>query len=84
MEFDLFQNPVWCVYYVFSTLVFLAHGYWGWKKLVPAPAFRIPKGHVQRVINLGHGIFAFVALCYLSFPTYCYFFDMKPGNLGHV
>jgi hypothetical protein len=66
LEFDLFQSWVWVLWYMFSTAMFLLHGFWGWEKLVPASSFRIPKGHQKRVKVIGKAIFAFVALCYFS------------------
>jgi hypothetical protein len=84
LEFDLFQNPVWVLWYIFSTGMFLAHACLGWAKVVPSTAFKIPKGHHKRVIIMGYLIFAFIALCYFSFPLYCFFGSMKTGNLGHV
>jgi hypothetical protein len=83
MEFDLFQSEFWCAYYLFSVCAFVAHACLGWRKLVPAPSFHIPKGHVKRVQYIGYGIFAFLAVCYGSFPIYCYFCKMKTGSFGH-
>lgn len=84
LEFDLFQNPVWVLFYMFSVTMFLLHACWGWAKVVPSSAFKIPKGHHKRVITMGYAIFAFLALCYFSFPLYCFFGSMKAGTLGHV
>ena len=84
LEFDLFQEAKWVIWYVFCTAVFLVHGCLGWRKLVPAPLLRIPKKHHGTVTYYGYAIFAFVACCYFSFPMYCYFGSMKQGNLGHI
>lgn len=84
LEFDLFQNPVWVIWYMFSTTVFLCHGCWGWAKLVPSSLFKIPKGHHKRVTYIGYGIMAFVAACYFSFPIFCLLTNEKPGALGKV
>ena len=54
LEFDLFQDPVWVFFYVFSVGVFVAHVYMGWKKLVTASVFKIPKGLQGRVIIIGN------------------------------
>jgi len=84
LEFDLFANPIWVVWYMFSTTMFLVHACWGWAKLVPSSAFKIPKPHQYRVTIMGYCIMFVIALCYYSFPMYCWFFPMKVGNLGHV
>jgi hypothetical protein len=84
LEFDLFQNTVWVVWYMFATSMFLWHGFMGWAKLVPSTAFKIPKAHHKKVIMMGNAIFVFVAACYFSFPLYCYTQPMKKGNLGEI
>merc|ERR1719252_431351 len=43
LEFDIFSSLGWCLFYILSVLVFVAHGCLGWKKLTPAPAMGIPK-----------------------------------------
>jgi hypothetical protein len=84
LEFEVFKNPMWCAFYVFSTLVFATHACLGWKKLVTAPSFGIPKGHMKRVTTFGYAIFVFVAAAYVSFPIYTHFSDMKPGNVQPI
>jgi len=84
LEFDIFQNPIWVAWYMFSTGMFLLHACWGWAKLVPSTAFKIPKHHQARVVIMGYAIMAFIALCYFSFPLYCWFCPMKTGNLGQT
>lgn len=84
LEFDIFQNPVWVVFYMFSTCIFLLHACWGWQKVVPSSLMKIPKGHQQRVIYMGYAVMWGIALCYFSFPLYCFFFPMKTGSLGSV
>jgi len=83
LEFDLFSagNEPLILFYLFSVSMFLWHAMMGWAKLVPSTAFHIPKMHQQRVVYMGNIIFFFVALCYFSFPLYCYFTDMKQGNV---
>jgi len=82
LEFDLFQDPVWVVWYMFSTGMFLLHACWGWQKVVPSSLFKIPKGHHKRVITMGWIIMACIAACYFSFPLYCFFGSEKPGAFG--
>merc|ERR1712098_331361 len=82
LEHELFQKPEWCFYYILCTTIFLAHYMWGWEKAVPASALRIPKAHHVKVKYLGWAIGWFVAICYWSFPVYCYFWPMKVGAQG--
>ncbi|CAD7970270.1 unnamed protein product [Amoebophrya sp. A120] len=82
LEFDLFQDAIWVLWYLFSTTMFLMHACWGWQKVVPSSLFKIPKGHHKRVTNMGYVIMACIALCYFSFPLYCFFFPMKQGAFG--
>lgn len=84
LEFDLFSHAFWCLYYIFSAGVFLAHACWGWQKLVPASSMAIPKPQRNKVVWYGWLLMGFVACCYFSFPLYCYFMPMKTGALGHV
>jgi hypothetical protein len=84
LEFDLFQSLGWVVWYLGAVGIFMWHGFMGWAKLVPSTAFHIPKAHHKKVIVMGNCIFIFVAMCYASFPLYCYTQPMKTGNLGAV
>ena len=47
----------------------MAHGMWGWQKLVPSSAFRIPQDHQAVVIMTGWVLVALIGLCYFSFPA---------------
>jgi len=82
LEFQIFESLGWCAFYMFSVLMFIVHAMLGWKKVVPAPALRIPKGHIQRVKNIGYALIIGVGLIYLSFPVYTHFMAMKVGALG--
>jgi predicted heme/steroid binding protein len=82
LEFELFKSVQWCAFYLFSVLMFMAHACLGWKKVVPAPALRVPKGHIQRVKNIGYVLILGVGAIYLSFPLYTHFTAMKVGSLG--
>lgn len=64
------------------TAIFMGHMVWGWQKVVPSNAFAIPKAQVKRVTWYGWIWMALVALCYFSFPLYCYTQKMKVGALG--
>jgi len=79
LEYELFQNWGWVLYYIISTLVFAAHFWWGWEKVVPASQLDIPKSMHLTVKLFGWAICVFVALCYLSFPIYCFFFAPSLG-----
>jgi len=82
LEFELFKNLGWVAFYLFSVVVFMVHAMLGWKKVVPAPSLRVPKGHIQRVKNIGYALIFGVGLIYLSFPLYTHFTSMKVGSLG--
>jgi len=82
LEFELFSSLGWVAFYLFSVVVFMAHAILGWKKVVPAPALRVPKAHVQRVKNIGYVLILGIGAIYLSFPLYTHFMAMKVGALG--
>jgi len=65
-----FDFPIWSAVYIFSTCVFVAHAWMGWKKLVTSSAFGIPKLHQNRVVSMGVAIFVVLGLIYISFPGY--------------
>jgi len=82
LEFELFKSMGWVAFYMFSVVVFMVHAALGWRKVVPAPALRVPKGHVQRVKNIGYVMIVGLGAIYLSFPLYAHYFTMKIGSLG--
>merc|ERR1712060_597647 len=51
LEYQIFKNPVWSYFYIFSVCVFMTHACIGWKKV--SPALGIPQGHIARVEKLG-------------------------------
>jgi hypothetical protein len=69
LEFQIFSNPMWSAFYIFSVLVFLTHVCLGWKKVIPA--LGVPKLHQPRVEFIGYIIYATLAAIYVSFPVYC-------------
>lgn len=84
LEYDLFQNWGWVWYYLISTAVFATHFWLGWEKVVPASQLEIPKGAHWMVTLMGWAICIFVALCYFSFPIYCYFTSGPSVGLNGV
>merc|ERR1712146_368974 len=83
LEFDLFQSSAaWTGYYIFSVFVFMSHYFWGWAKVVPSSQLGIPKKYHFLVSLYGYAIGAFIGLCYISFPLYCYFIGPSPGVYG--
>jgi hypothetical protein len=82
LEFELFKSVGWVAFYLFSVLMFMAHACLGWKKVVPAPALRVPKGHIERVKIIGYVLILGIGAIYLSFPLYTHFMAMKVGALG--
>merc|ERR1711957_60507 len=77
LEFQIFQNPLWCAFYILSVCVFLFHACVGWEKVTPA--LGIPKGHYARVKKIGYAIFIVMAAIYVSFPVYAF---LAPAYAG--
>ena len=67
LEFQIFKNPLWSFFYIFSVGVFMIHACLGWKKVTPV--LGIPRGHIARVEILGYAIMIIMGL-YISFPLY--------------
>jgi len=84
LEMDLFQNVGWCVFYLVSVLIFMAHYVWGWDKVVPSSQLGIPKQHQGMVKLFGKAIGLFVGLCYLAFPIYAHAVGPSPGVYGQI
>jgi len=82
LEFEIFKNGYWALFYIFSVVVFCIHMCLGWAKAVPAPSLGIPKKYHGRVINIGYVLAAFISLIYISFPLYTHLTSMKVGALG--
>jgi len=68
LEFQIFKNPLWSIFYIFSTVVFMTHYCIGWKKVTPV--LGIPKGHIKKVEIIGYIIGIVIGLVYISFPLY--------------
>jgi len=68
LEFQIFKNPLWSFFYIFSVAIFMIHACLGWKKVTPV--LGIPRGHIQRVEILGYAIMIIMGLVYISFPLY--------------
>merc|ERR1711972_1023223 len=81
LEFEIFKNFKWALFYVFSVIVFSIHMCLGWQKVVPAPALEIPKRYHTKAIHIGYVMTAFISLIYASFPIYAHLFPMSPGVL---
>merc|ERR1719473_1412214 len=82
LEFELFSNGYWVLFYILSVFVFAVHMCLGWAKAVPAPSLGIPKKYHNRAIHIGYALCAVIALIYISFPIYCTLCSMKVGALG--
>merc|ERR1711868_51379 len=68
LEFQIFKNPLWSLFYIFSVCVFMVHACLGWKKVTPV--LGIPKGHISKVEVMGYAIMIVMGLVYISFPLY--------------
>merc|ERR1712242_343236 len=82
LEFEVFQSPGWCAFYLLSVGIFAAHMAMGWAKVVPASAMGIPKGHQKKATIIGYTITAVMAAIYASFPIYTHFTTMVDGSLS--
>jgi hypothetical protein len=71
-EYELFSDLGTVLFYSFCCLVFICHMVWGWRKLVPADAFQIPKDHVRVVTYAGQGLAVTLGCMYLSLVWYVY------------
>jgi len=78
LEFQIFQNPIWCAFYIFSVVVFMVHASLGWKKVTPV--LGIPKLHYKNVERIGYAIFFVVGAIYISFPLWCALTSSVPGG----
>merc|ERR1712066_495503 len=78
LEYQLFQNPLWVVFYVGSVTVFMTHACLGWAKVTPV--LGIPKGHMGRVNAIGYLIFLALGAIYISFPLWCMFIEPSAGE----
>merc|ERR1711879_760166 len=67
LEYQIFKNPVWALFYMCAVVVFMTHGCLGWKKVTPV---LVPKRYISKVEVMGYAIFIVLGLVYLSFPLY--------------
>merc|ERR1712178_675200 len=84
LEYEIFKNGYWCLFYILSVVIFAIHMCLGWAKAVPAPSMGIPKKYHNRVINIGYVLAVFISLIYISFPLYTHLTSMKVGNMGAI
>jgi len=68
LEYQVFKQPAWSVFYLVCVVIFMTHACLGWKKVTPA--LGIPKMHHPKVEKLGYLIFLVIGGIYLSFPLY--------------
>merc|ERR1712107_49111 len=69
LEFQIFKNPLWSLFYIFSVCVFMTHYCIGWKKVTPV--LGIPKGHIKKVEIIGYAIGIVMGRLHL-FPSVCH------------
>jgi len=82
LEFEVFESPGWCAFYLMSVGIFAVHMALGWAKVVPASSMGIPKGHQKKAKYIGWAITVCIAAIYASFPVYTHLFPMSPGALS--
>jgi len=68
LEFEIFQNTYWAVFYMASVVVFMTHYCIGWKKVTPV--LGVPKKHIQKVEVIGYIVGLVIGAIYISFPLY--------------
>merc|ERR1712187_472203 len=78
LEFQIFQNPLWTAFYIFSVVVFMTHACFGWENVTPA--LGIPKGHQDNVKKIGYAIMITIGLIYISFPAFVVLTDPFKGH----
>merc|ERR1712190_575000 len=78
LEFQIFQNPLWTAFYIFSVVVFMTHACFGWEKVTPA--LGIPKGHQDNVKKIGYAIMIVIGVIYISFPVFVVLTDPFKGH----
>merc|ERR1712190_91020 len=67
LEFQIFKNPIWSFFYVFSVLIFMTHAVLGWQQVTPV---LVPKRYVSKASLMGCAIIIVLGLIYISFPLY--------------
>merc|ERR1712107_266036 len=82
LEFELFQNFGWVLFYLSSVTIFSTHMCLGWRKAIAAEAFGVPPRYHTKATHIGYAMTAFIALIYLSFPIYCHLATMSQGFLS--
>merc|ERR1740138_243827 len=63
LEFQIFQNPLWSTFYIFSVFIFMFHACVGWKKAATS-VLGIPKMHQPKVNIIGYLIFLTMGTVY--------------------
>mmetsp|Transcript_86130 Transcript_86130/g.192587 ORF Transcript_86130/g.192587 Transcript_86130/m.192587 type:complete len:150 (-) Transcript_86130:170-619(-) len=76
LEFQIFKNPVWAIFYALATLTFMYHGTLGWKKVVPV---LVSKRYLPKADLIGCIIVWVLGLIYISFPLYVQLAPMFEG-----
>ena len=80
LEFQIFHNPIWAVFYILSVFVFMTHACLGWEKVTGNAALGIPKLHHKNVKRMGYAIFIVIGLIYISFPLFTIFTKAEAGH----
>jgi succinate dehydrogenase hydrophobic anchor subunit len=83
LEFDLFQDIHWVLFYLGAVFFAGWHMCLGAEKLIPASSMNIQPGRQKRAVMIVKAVIYVLCLIYASFPIYCHVFPMKQGNLGH-
>ena len=76
LEFELFQDLRWVLFYLASVYFFVSHLQEGFSKVVNASSV-VARKHKGMARFIGVALAYFIGLLYFSFPIYCYLFPVR-------
>ena len=76
LEFELFEDKRWVLFYLAAVYFFITHMQEGWNKVVNASPI-VARKHKGMARFIGLCLAYFVGLLYFSYPIFCYFFPVR-------
>lgn len=76
LEFQLFQDMRWVLFYLVSVYFFITHMKEGFTKVVNASPV-VARKHKGMAKFIGVALAYFIGLLYISYPIYCYLFPVR-------
>ena len=76
LEFELFEDKRWVVFYLASVYFFITHLQEGWNKVINASQI-VARKHKGMARFIGVVLAYFIGLLYFSYPIFCYFFPIN-------